>query len=75
MTDKKGRAADRPEVIRRVAGEIADALPEMSEALILGHGSGSFGHVAAAENRLRAGAGPRPSPLGAARVQRAAAEL
>lgn len=47
LTDKSQHDHPRPEVIARLAQEIASARQQMSEALILGHGSGSFGHVAA----------------------------
>ncbi len=61
LTDKRGEGVARRGVIERLAGEIATALPTMAgprsaERLILGHGSGSFGHVAAA----RAGLGRGP---------------
>lgn len=50
LTDKQGVEAVRAPVLRRVASEIAEALAARpQQALILGHGSGSFGHVAAAE--------------------------
>ena len=47
ITDKRGKAAARVETIERLAAEIAAARSEMSEGVVLGHGSGSFGHVAA----------------------------
>ena len=62
ITDKRGEAQARPEVIERLAAEVAEALPWMKERLVIGHGSGSFGHVAAA----RHGIGRGPVPGGAA---------
>ncbi|HEX5760485.1 MAG TPA: isopentenyl phosphate kinase [Thermoanaerobaculia bacterium] len=58
LTDKTRPRTARPEVIRRLAGEIATARAAGAGALVLGHGSGSFGHVAAA----RAGLGGGPVP-------------
>lgn len=47
ITDKTRPSTPRPEVMERLAKEIAEALPELDGHLLLGHGSGSFGHVAA----------------------------
>ncbi len=62
ITDKSGDCAARLEVIYRLAGEIAAARPRMTR-LILGHGSGSFGHASAARHGVGAG------PLSAAALQ------
>ena len=72
LTDKTRARTARLEVIRRLAGEIAAA---GAEGVVLGHGSGSFGHVAAA--RAGIGAGPvGPEGLaGVAETQAEAAEL
>jgi isopentenyl phosphate kinase len=56
ITDKRRESHARLDVIERLAAEVAAALPRMPERLILGHGSGSFGHVAAARHGL--GRGP-----------------
>lgn len=80
ITDKERAARpDRPadgrartEVIRRLAGEIAGALPR--GGLVLGHGSGSFGHVAAERHRVHAGLTPE-NRAGVGHVQQRAAEL
>ena len=56
ITDKTREATARPEVIRRLAREVRAALtarPEMR--LVLGHGSGSFGHVLAHRYHLHTG--------------------
>jgi len=46
ITDKTQEATARPEVIRRLAGEVVEALAARPGLrLLLGHGSGSFGHV------------------------------
>lgn len=77
ITDKRRERHPRREVIGRLAEEIAAARPTMAEGLIVGHGSGSFGHVAAA--RCGLGAGPvsdEPGKLaGIADTQHQAATL
>jgi isopentenyl phosphate kinase len=46
LTDKRVAEKPRSDVIRRVAQEIAEALRTAPELrLVVGHGSGSFGHV------------------------------
>lgn len=82
---------DRPDtprlgVIDRLAREIAEAWPNLEGGLILGHGSGSFGHAAAhdvgllgdgASGRARLGSSEALARMarGAPHVQRKAAEL
>ncbi|MCE7946276.1 MAG: uridylate kinase [Chloroflexi bacterium CFX4] len=46
ITDKRGQQAYRPEIMARTAAEIADAYTP-AQPLLIGHGSGSFGHVTA----------------------------
>lgn len=56
ITDKTREATPRPEMIRRLAGEIRaalDARPGLR--LLLGHGSGSFGHVVAQRYHVQSG--------------------
>jgi len=56
ITDKRAEAAARPEVIARLAGEIRGALDTRPGLhLLLGHGSGSFGHVVAQRYRVQSG--------------------
>lgn len=56
ITDKKGEAAARPDVIARLAEEIRQALDARpGQQLLLGHGSGSFGHVVAQRYRVQHG--------------------
>jgi isopentenyl phosphate kinase len=58
ITDKTGVAAVRPEVLARLAREIQQArLGRPAMRLLIGHGSGSFGHVAAAHYGTRQGIG------------------
>ncbi len=72
-TDPRG--AVRREVIARLAGEIASALPRLPERLVLGHGSGSFGHVAARESGIAQGLRSRDQLPGISRTQERAAAL
>ena len=56
ITDKHTPSTARPDVIRRACEEIAQAIsanPRMR--LIVGHGSGSFGHMAAKQYHTRQG--------------------
>jgi len=56
LTDKTQSEAVRLHVVRRMAKEIADAMARKPQLrLIIGHGSGSFGHVAAARYGTRLG--------------------
>lgn len=75
ITDKKAEAVARPATIERLAGELASAWKRKDgPRLVLGHGSGSFGHAAAARYDL--GRGLRGGdPLGAAITQDMAARL
>jgi isopentenyl phosphate kinase len=58
ITDKTRDQAARRDVIARAAREIAAARAARPDlALVLGHGSGSFGHVSAARYGVRAGCG------------------
>ncbi len=56
ITDKNLEATARPEVIRRLAGEVCRALDRRADLrLVLGHGSGSFGHMAAQRHHVQTG--------------------
>jgi isopentenyl phosphate kinase len=55
ITDKERDSTARLEVIARLAREIANARAVLPHALLLSHGSGSFGHAAAARHGLRSG--------------------
>ena len=52
ITDKRRPDTSRPDVILRLARELAACLPELRAGLLLGHGSGSFGHAAARRHGL-----------------------
>lgn len=57
LTDKTRPGALRPEVLGRLADEIGRAVRERKDlSLLLGHGSGSFGHVAAEKYHTQLGA-------------------
>jgi isopentenyl phosphate kinase len=55
ITDKERDATARRDVIARLARELAAARQTTPHALLLSHGSGSFGHAAAARYGLREG--------------------
>jgi isopentenyl phosphate kinase len=61
LTEKSRPGTARHEVIARLAGEIARAAAHGPERLIVGHGSGSFGHVAASRSGLAGGLRRPPS--------------
>lgn len=75
ITDKSGDASPRDAVIRRLAGEIAAGAPGSEERVVLGHGSGSFGHPPAAEHRLKEGANSAAELTALSRTQDRAARL
>ncbi len=47
ITDKRGEKAFRQDVMRRIANEVERADNRSPQRLVIGHGSGSFGHVPA----------------------------
>jgi len=76
ITDKTGQEAPDLATIRRLAGELRDALaaaPGMR--LILGHGSGSFGHTYAARYGIHHGIAPGGDWIGFALTAAAALRL
>lgn len=76
ITDKAKPETARLDVLRRLAGEIAaarEARPGLR--LLLGHGSGSYGHPAAARYGTHRGATSEADWQGFARVWRVANEL
>lgn len=76
ITDKSKERTVRQETLNRLAGEIAsyfqskEALP-----LLLGHGSGSFGHMAAARHQTHLGASSQQDWIGFSEVWQAAHDL
>ncbi|MEM7033446.1 MAG: isopentenyl phosphate kinase [Chloroflexota bacterium] len=77
ITDKNEPNTPRLEAIRRLAQEIKEALDVRSDdlSLIVGHGSGSFGHPPAAKYKTTSGATGPESWLGFAEISAAAARL
>lgn len=76
ITDKARAETPRPDVIERLAAEIAAARTARPELrLLLGHGSGSFGHVAARRYGTRQGVRDAAGWQGFAQVAAAAARL
>lgn len=69
ITDKARPETPRPGTIRRLAAEVVEALREPgAPRLVLGHGSGSFGHEAAARHGVH-------ERVGVSQVQERAAAL
>jgi len=76
ITDKKGVEVVRLDVLKRLAGEIRQAREHNPDLLLLlGHGSGSFGHVAGAKYGTRQGVHSPEQWLGFAEVSAAALRL
>ena len=77
LTDKTKPFTARMDVIERLASEIKSALDERGDdlQLIIGHGSGSFGHETAAKYQTNKGAISADSWVGFAEVATVAAEL
>ena len=76
ITDKKGVEAVRQDVLPRLAREIQQAREKNPDTLLLlGHGSGSFGHVAGAKYGTRQGVESREQWLGFTEVSAAALRL
>jgi isopentenyl phosphate kinase len=76
LTEKSGRKSARLDTIQRIATEIAESINRNpSQKLLLGHGSGSFGHSIAAEHATHLGAYSEKDWKGFAEVWRAAREL
>ena len=76
ITDKTGVEKVHHESVRRLAQEIAAARVENDDLqLLIGHGSGSFGHVAAAKYGTRSGVHTAVQWHGFAEVSSAASRL
>jgi isopentenyl phosphate kinase len=76
ITDKTRPETARPDLIARLAKEVARALAARPQlGLVLGHGSGSFGHVAARRHGTRHGVHGWADWLGFAQVAAVAARL
>jgi len=75
ITDKTRENTTRPKVIARLAQEIAASRSTLHAPLLLGHGSGSFGHAAARKHGTRSGVHGADGWRGFAEVSVAAARL
>jgi len=76
ITDKTRAETARREVLERLATEIAEARrARPALRLLIGHGSGSFGHTAAARHRTHEGARTSEDWLGFVEVWQAANRL
>lgn len=76
ITDKRATEVVRHDVLNRLAGEIAEAhRANPTLPLVIGHGSGSFGHVHASRYGTREGVSNTEGWLGFARTGDAAARL
>ncbi len=75
ITDKLRAEQPRLDVMRRLGVEIAAALPRLGEQVILGHGSGSFGHVAASRHGVGRGPLGRGETFGASETGQVARQL
>ncbi len=76
ITDKTRPETARPQRIRRLAKELARSLEDRPELkLVLGHGSGSFGHVVAQQYGTREGVRTPSEWRGFASVAATAARL
>jgi isopentenyl phosphate kinase len=76
ITDKNKPMTPRPDVIQRLADEIASAIrtnPDLH--LLIGHGSGSFGHAVANQHQTQSGGTDKNYWLGFAEVWAAARAL
>lgn len=76
LTDKTREDTDHPEIISRLAQEIAAALAgPHPPLLVVGHGSGSFGHAAAARSGIAQGLGSPERLRGVVETRERAVEL
>lgn len=76
ITDKKRAGVARHPAIRRLAGEIAALVARpRAPRLLVGHGSGSFGHAAAARGGLLPGADARKKLDAISETRRRASDL
>ncbi len=76
ITDKHTPRTARPDALARLMGEIAEARSAKPELqLVLGHGSGSFGHVEGRKHGTRQGVATPEQWRGFAEVQAAAGLL
>jgi isopentenyl phosphate kinase len=76
ITDKSKKESPRPHIITAIAHEIKDFLKEgLSVDLLIGHGSGSYGHWEAMNYNTRVGVTTQSQWFGFTRVSAAASRL
>jgi isopentenyl phosphate kinase len=75
LTDKRRPGSVRRDVLARLATEVAEVRAGTRWRLVLGHGSGSFGHVAAARHDLAGGVSSKAQLRGVAETQSEARRL
>lgn len=76
ITDKRRPSTPRQDVIARLAAEVASARAQRPALqLLLGHGSGSYGHVVARRHHVQEGIAPDGDWWGYAETGAAAARL
>lgn len=75
LTDKRQAGSFRADTAGRLAGELEEAARAMPGALVVGHGSGSFGHATADEHRIHPGVVGPNQLAGVVATQQAAAAL
>ena len=75
ITDKKSPGTARPRVIERLAAELSELAARRPGGVVLGHGSGSFGHAAASQYGVAEGVSDPSRLVGIGRTQKQAAKL
>lgn len=75
ITDKTQEATLRADVLNRLAQEVADGIRQHSSPMIIGHGSGSYGHFMAKRYDTINGVQSAEQWAGFASVNRVASEL
>lgn len=75
ITDKRRSRTVRRAELDRICSELAEVLPRARTRTVLGHGSGSFGHVTAARHRVQEGLRGPARRAGVSATQGVAAEL
>lgn len=76
ITDKTKARSFRPEAVRQIARQVVQLRAREPETrLVIGHGSGSFGHFEARKYNTIAGVATAEDRLGFVKVGRVAAEL
>jgi len=75
LTDKRQAGSFHAEVVGRLAGELEETARSSPGGLLVGHGSGSFGHATADEHRIHPGEIRSEQLPGVVATQQAAAAL